>query len=607
MPERHAGDRDARDVTPEPWAISQASAPTRSPSRGRPVGAGVGEEPAGDPDGETDQQRRGRRGRAAQRGQQHQRAPVAPGRVPAVRVEPGGPWSIEGAAKSWPGHHRPPGGADVRCSPRRLAAAPAELPYRGPAMRNPDEFDAFYKDARDRLLLQTYALTGDLPASRSRRSATPSSSAWHHWRKVSRLEDPEAWVRPPAWAHAQRRHTARLWHRDKGLDPEAARTLDALGKLPIDPAQGAAAHPPDHAAIDRHGPRGRPDPAEAERELQTATAQFALHRDVPTTASGPLFEPLREHVESVRWPRPSILRRAGRRPPAYAHRRRRRRRGGARWSLSGVAGHRRRRRPPDACTATTARPTAAAGPATRPAGAAGAGAAHRRDAHAPQQLGSVVARPALAEGGTGDNTAGDGLVLPCQQYAVRRPQGHRGPVPHLRHRRRQAGPAGVGRRGGRGVGTPARARRTYATPSAGTPGARPRAQLLSTRRVGHVGDEATLLVLRAWNQPATTMVVGVARTGRLTATTMSRVPGTGPPDLGASARLLAAAVTGLCDLPDAGACSGRRHGSRSSRRCRWARCPPCWPRWTCRPSPGSPGPGWHRAAPGHGQRRRHQL
>ena len=33
--------------------------------------------------------------------------------------------------------------------------------------------------------------------------------------------------------------------------------------------------------------------AEAERELQTATAQFAVHRDVPTTQHRPLFEPLR--------------------------------------------------------------------------------------------------------------------------------------------------------------------------------------------------------------------------------------------------------------------------------------------------------------------------
>ena len=54
-----------------------------------------------------------------------------------------------------------------------------------------DEFDAFYKNARTALLQQTFALTGDLPASRSAvRDAFVA--AWHHWRKVSRLEDREA-------------------------------------------------------------------------------------------------------------------------------------------------------------------------------------------------------------------------------------------------------------------------------------------------------------------------------------------------------------------------------------------------------------------------------
>jgi len=66
-------------------------------------------------------------------------------------------------------------------------------------------------------------------------------------------------------------------------------------------------------------------------------------------------------------------------------------------------------------------------------------------------------------------------------------------------------------------------------------------------------------VLRAWRQPST-MVVGVARSGQLTTTTLSRVPGERAPDLDRSAGLLATAVDGLCHLPDAGACAGRpRH------------------------------------------------
>ena len=97
-------------------------------------------------------------------------------------------------------------------------------------MKQPDEYDAFYKSARTRLLLQTYALTGDLPASRS---AVRDSFVvtWHHWRKVSRLEDREAFVRPVAHRRAQRRHAARPWHRDKGIDDDVRATLDALSKL----------------------------------------------------------------------------------------------------------------------------------------------------------------------------------------------------------------------------------------------------------------------------------------------------------------------------------------------------------------------------------------
>ena len=39
----------------------------------------------------------------------------------------------------------------------------------------------------------------------------------------------------------------------------------------------------------------------------------------------------------------------------------------------------------------------------------------------------------------------------------------------------------------------------------------PRMQLLSTRRVGQVGDRAMMLVLRSWERPVRTIVVGVAR------------------------------------------------------------------------------------------------
>ena len=153
-----------------------------------------------------------------------------------------------------------------------------------------DEFDDFYKSTRTALLQQTFALTGDLPASRSAvRDAFVA--AWHHWRKVSRLEDPEAWVRPLAWRHAQRRHSARIFHRDRKLDPEIRATLDALAKLPL--AQRKVlllTQLTDASMADMAREVGLPL-HEAEQRLQTATSQFAMNRDVRRPASARCSSP----------------------------------------------------------------------------------------------------------------------------------------------------------------------------------------------------------------------------------------------------------------------------------------------------------------------------
>ena len=177
-------------------------------------------------------------------------------------------------------------------------------------MRDPADFDAFYKDARSRLLLQTYALTGDLPASRAAvRDAFVV--AWHHWRKVSRLDDPEASVRPQAWAHAQRRHTARVWHRNKSLDPDVSATLDALGKLSLVQRKvmlltllttGSLADIAREVGLPREA---------AERALQTATATYARHRGIASSEARRTLEPLRAQVDDARLPRAPIIRRAG--------------------------------------------------------------------------------------------------------------------------------------------------------------------------------------------------------------------------------------------------------------------------------------------------------
>src|SRR3954471_17646085 len=98
-------------------------------------------------------------------------------------------------------------------------------------MPTAEEFDEFYLDSRRRLVHQTFAVTGDLGASRTAvRDAYVA--ARHHWNKVGTMADPEQWVRPRAWTIAQRRHTARPWHREKSVSSEQAQLFDALHKLP---------------------------------------------------------------------------------------------------------------------------------------------------------------------------------------------------------------------------------------------------------------------------------------------------------------------------------------------------------------------------------------
>ncbi len=380
--------------------------------------------------------------------------------------------------------------------------------------------------------------------------------AWHHWRKISGLDDPETWARPHAWPHAQRRHTARLWHRDKRLDPDAQATLDALGQAHRPPAQGAAADPADHRSRWPTWPARSGLPlADAERELQTATAQFAVHREVPTTSIRTLFEPLRQQAETVRWPRATIIRRSG------AARRRTHTAVGvvatvAALVLTGSL----------VTDAAGLRPSLAGRPATAPDTPA---ASTTPVDPLPDDVaeGALLTAAQVAEEvpgrgwtvtGTDNNSSGDGLVLPCQQARYADGQGVGALIRSFETRAPEGRPRPLATHATEVSGSPRAARKAYATTLGWYAGCQdPRVQLLSTRRVEQVGDAAMLLVLRDWDRPVTTLVVGIARTGLLTTTTLTQVPGTGIPNFGGAARLLATAVDGLCTLPDAGACAGK--------------------------------------------------
>jgi DNA-directed RNA polymerase specialized sigma24 family protein len=426
-------------------------------------------------------------------------------------------------------------------------------------MTQPDEFDQFYRDVRTRLLLLTYCLTGDLPSSRAAvRDAFVV--AWHHWRKVTRVEDPEAWVREHACRHAVRRHTAKIWHREKGLDPEVKATLDALGRLSITQRRVLLVTELTSSSLDAMAREVGLPRTEAERELQTATATFALHREIPTTDVRRALEAVRGHVESYRWPRATILRRAG------ATRRRT-------HTVIGVAAT------AAALVITGALVTDADG--VRPTLAGERIEAEQPDAPkapkvvelpedsllaadsvaqlAPGNAGWVVAR-------TDDNSAGAGLAMACQTSRYAAPDGRPDNAlvrvfdPARTATKSAGGPSPTVVQAAEAAPSAGAAHRAYATALRWFAGCRDdRTQLLGTYDLPGIGDEAMLFALRDWSGGDSDIVAGVARTGSFTTVTVStdkaatdRARGAEP---AAVARLLARGVDQLCELPEGGSCA----------------------------------------------------
>ena len=418
-------------------------------------------------------------------------------------------------------------------------------------MRDPDAFDTFYKETRERLLLQTYALTGDLAASKAAvRDAFVL--AWHHWRKVERLEDPETSVRPNAWRHAQRRHTARLWHREKGLDPEVKDTFHILGHLTMRQRKALLLTQVANASIPQMAREIGLPLDEAERELQDAVGEFTRLREVPTLEIRAAFAPIERAIAETRFPRATIIRRAG------AARRRTHTTVGAIaavavFLVSGTL-------VTDAAGVRPSLDREAAGDASADEGAPDAPTVQVPESAlvTAAQLDTIFRGRTWTEGRTHANTEESRDLLPCQREPYADPDGSQALVRNF---------AGTGPKLPRAravqmveaSATRVAARRTYRTLVGWFAGcAETRVQLIATRTVEQAGDHAIQLVLRSWDRPVTTYVVGVARTGLFTTSTVDRVATVDRPDVVASGRMLAAAVEGLCGLEDGGGCAADR-------------------------------------------------
>lgn len=416
-----------------------------------------------------------------------------------------------------------------------------------------DEFDHFYKAARDRLLVEAYALTGDLGVARaSVRDAF--TEAWHHWNVVHREEDRVAWLRPRVWRRARTRHTVRPWHKEKNLPDSVAATLAALDHLSMNQRKALVLthlSPVPEAEMARE--IGVPRDAVA-RLVEDATAALTAARGTrPDTIGHHLLE-LRS-VVTGRWPRSTILRRAG-----TARRRTR--------TVAGVLGA-------VALVIASGTVVAQGETADRPAALEDQGFQRRptkvdASARTPRlvkadlvradQLARVDPRLVWSEGETHDNTTGEGLVLPCQSTSFADPDNL---GTWVRTFTGTPDPTRTGKKGSPATAVAMTelsrneeaARTAYAT-AVGWFAAcsTERTQLLKVEKVSGVGDEATVVTLRDWRSSTRTLQIGTARTGQVITTTVSDVAGSAR-NTRPTAELLGAAVNGLCGSPGTGTCA----------------------------------------------------
>jgi DNA-directed RNA polymerase specialized sigma24 family protein len=439
-------------------------------------------------------------------------------------------------------------------------------------MRSPETFDAYYVETRNRLLHEAYALTGDAPASRAAvRDAFVV--AWHRWRKVGQLEDRDGYVRPLALGRARRRHTARIWHRDKSLDPDVRSTLEALSKLTTRQRELLVLNVLSALSLSEVARTVGLPRADAERELQTASSQFSLHRDAPTTDIPRLLHALAGPLEDIRWPRATVIRRAG------AARRRTHTVIGAGLATAALLSSGSLVATGAGAEATSLSEEKATPGVTVHEPVAEEAGEERVSADSllsPAQLARFGPGLDWTETATTDNLTGDGLLAPCQRERFADPDGITAVArtwegSETRVEKKKVGKGNRQRTRERKV-TDVRstavemvemsrnarqAAQGFETASLWFAGCiDPRTQLMDTRSVRRVGDEARTFRFRSWGKEPATLTVGMARTGSLVVTQVVRSQGRPVPDK-AVLTGLSAAVNGVCGAEGANTCAGR--------------------------------------------------
>lgn len=396
-------------------------------------------------------------------------------------------------------------------------------------MPTAEEFDEFYVSTRRLLVHTTFALTGDLVATRSAvRDAYVA--ARHHWDKVGASADPESWVRPRAWSAAQRRHTVRPWHRERHVTTEQAAVLEALHQLPDTQRRALVLSHLTDLPLDAVGREMGLPLAKVDGLFDEASRTVAEALGCAPGEIGNHLEQLGTAADTVKLPRPPIIRRNGLR----------RRRNVAVVGSILLA----------ATTVLSGVFVSVSVPAPAPPSAKDL--VGRKMLLTDVQVAPLATKGAWTVTSTGDNTAGDGLNSPCQtsRFAdanglgtwVRIFANDAKPKRDLVQTVEISNSAGA-------------AKEAYGITLgwfAGCTAAR--LQLIDAFKVSGVGDQAQVLRLRIANSADRAFVVGIARTGSLTTSTVLTTRNGKPAAAELMAQTLATSVRNLCASRVAGTC-----------------------------------------------------
>ncbi len=398
-------------------------------------------------------------------------------------------------------------------------------------MPTSSDFDELYAATWRPLLLQTFALCGDLGTAREAVSHA-FVDAWHHWGRASR-RDPESHVRGSAFARALWRSRARAFQRAPRVSKPQRVALRRLHEVPVQARKAVILGCLTELPMAAIGQQIGETEAHTEELFAAGMAQLRTTLNLPDDQITLRLGELESTVRASAQPVAEDLRRSGDR------RRRLFLATGciAAVALTLVAGAFVRVQPAQQVAATPA----PLGPAVQRSMLLGTDGL--------QPLGNPLR---WSVGQTSDNTKGTGINSFCQTARFADPKGLRTYVRSYqfagRPTRRASQTIELSR-------TDRQAQSGYATAVRWFGGCQQaRIQLLSSYGVERLGDEGAILKFRTTGKRLRSYAVALARTGRITTWTAVTTMGARNPDTDQLLTSITGAVRRVCESRAAGPC-----------------------------------------------------